>query len=168
MRYFILALLPWLAIFLQSTVFGIYSINGTVPDLVLIFISFFALINGAVKGTAYGFICGLLEDLFTGRFIGVNALSKALTAYVLGRMQAVVFKDNLVVGILTVLIATIINACSLFILSLIVFNVFHVDIGLITSLLYQCAYNMLLTVPLYIWYYNSSQHGLLRLTGSNR
>ncbi|WP_054692026.1 rod shape-determining protein MreD [Syntrophomonas palmitatica] len=167
MRYVVLALLPWLAIFLQSTVFSIYSINGTVPDLVLIFVSFFALINGAIRGTVYGFLCGMLEDLFTGRFIGVNALSKALTAYILGRIQTVVFKDNLLVGILTVLIATVINTFFLLLLSLMVFDVFHLDAGLITSLLYQSAYNMLLTVPLYIWYYGSSQHGLLRFNREN-
>jgi len=164
-RVFILILLPWLAIFLQSTIFSTYSIKGTVPDLVLVFVTFFALINGAEKGTVYGFLCGLLEDLVLGRFIGMNALAKAFTAYILGKVQGNVFKENLLVGVLGVLMATCINTLCMFLMSLAVLPVFHVDIGLVMGIIYQIIYNIILTVPLYLWYYNSSIYGRLRYDG---
>jgi len=164
-RLFILILLPWLAIFLQSTIFGTYSIKGTVPDLVLIFVAFFALINGAEKGTVYGFLCGLLEDLVWGRFIGINALAKALTAYILGKLQGNVFKENLLVGVVAVLVATCINAFCMFLMNLAVLPEFHLDMGLLMGIVYQIIYNVILTVPLYLWYYNSSIYGCLRYDG---
>lgn len=160
-RTFILILLPWLAILLQSTIFSKYSIKGTVPDLVLIFVTFFALINGAKKGTLYGFLCGLLEDLVVGRTIGMNALAKGVTAYILGKLQGNVFKENLLVGVLGVLVATGVNFLCMFLLSLLVLPVFHVDNRLALGVLYQIIYNIILTVPLYLWYYNSSIYGRL-------
>jgi len=160
-RIFILILLPWLAILLQSTIFSTYSIKGTVPDLVLIFVAFFALINGEKKATVYGFLCGLLEDLVLGRFIGMNALAKGLTAYILGKLQGNVFKENIMVGVLGVLLATCINTLSMFLMSLVVLPVFHMDLGLGMGIIYQIIYNIVLTVPLYLWYYNSSIYGRL-------
>lgn len=165
MRFLILFLLPYLALFLQSTLFNAYSIKGTIPDLVLIFVVFFALLNGAGKGTVYGFLCGLLEDLYVGRFIGLNALSKAITAYIVGRLQENVFKDNLLVAVVGVLVSTLINSVFLLIFSFMVTKINLFDIHIAFSLGFQCIYNMLLAAPLYVWYYNSSWDGLLKFTG---
>lgn len=165
MRFVLLALLPLLAIFLQSTLFASFSIKGTVPDLVLVFVIFYALLNGAGKGARYGLICGLLEDLYTGRFIGMNALSKTVTAYIIGRFQHRLFTDNVAVGIFSVIIGSLLNAFILTILALIYFSVFNITTSLFVHILYQILYNVLLTTPIYIWYYKSSKRGLLKDTG---
>lgn len=162
MRYIVLFLLPYIAIFLQSTIFSFYSIKGAIPDLVLVFVVFFALLNGAYKGTVYGFLCGLMEDLYMGRFIGINALSKGLTAYILGKLQGNVFKENIFVGVMGVFIGTILNSCFLFLLSIVSFETFHIDISMLFSIFYQGLYNILISAPIYIWYYNSSKKGILR------
>ncbi len=165
MRYFVLALLPFIAIFLQSTFFSTYSINGALPDLVLIFVVFFAFLNGEIKGAGYGFLCGLFEDLYLGRFIGISALSKALTGYIIGRLQVRFFNENLLAGLMVVFIGTVINTFFMFILGWTAFSVFNMDTSIISSVIYQGIYNMLLAVPIYIWYYNSSQRGVLSWTG---
>ncbi len=165
MRILVLILLPWLAIFLQSTFFSIYSIKGTIPDLVLVFVTFFALFNRVEKGTAYALFCGLLEDLYMGRFIGLNALSKGLIAYIIGRTQGNVFKENIFVGLFSVLLATVLNSLFLFLLSIVVFEVFHIDTSMLNSILYQAAYNAVVAVPIYIWYYNSAKGGVLKTPG---
>lgn len=164
-RYLILALLPFLALFLQSTLFATYTLGGAVPDLVLIFVTFYALMNSAGKGAVYGFFCGLLEDLFTGRFVGMNAISKALVAYLVGRYQVNVFKENIIVGVGTVAVATLLNSIILFIVSLGMSEIFHVDSGVLTTVIYQIIYNSVLSVPLYLWYYNSVKSGWLRYNG---
>jgi rod shape-determining protein MreD len=88
---------------------------------VLVFAIFYALLNGADKGARYGLICGLLEDLYTGRFIGMNAVSKSVTAYIIGRMQHRVFTENVAVGIISVVIGTLLNAILLLIIALVLF-----------------------------------------------
>jgi len=162
LRILVLVLLPWLAIFLQSTIFSFYNIKGTTPDLVLVFVTFFALFNSAKKGSGYAFFCGLLEDLYMGRFIGLNALSKGLTAYIVGKVQGNVFKENIFVGVLGVLVATVLNSLFLFLISIMVFDVFHIDTGMLYHILYQAVYNTIVAIPLYVWYYNSSNSGVLR------
>lgn len=166
MRYIILILLPFISIFLQTTVFSSFSMKGNIPDLVLIFVVFFALLNGSARNAAvYGFLCGLLEDLYIGRFIGLNALSKGITAYIIGILEGRVFKENLFVGIISVMIGTFINSLCLLILSLISYNVFHLDINIFPSIGYQTIYNILLAIPIYAWYYHSTKRGLLRPVG---
>lgn len=165
MRFILLALLPLLAIFLQSTLFASYSIKGAVPDMVLVFVIFYALLNGAEKGAKYGLICGLLEDLYTGRFIGMNALSKAATAYIIGKLQGRVFEENVAVGIIGVILGSLLNAFLLFILAFVYFAVFNIDRSLFINIIYQSFYNVVITTPIYLWYYQSSKRGLLKETG---
>ena len=165
MRYIMLFLLPCIAIFLQSTLFSFFSIKGALPDMVLIFVVFFALLNNVYKSTAYGFLCGLMEDLYMGRFIGINAIAKGLTAYIFGKLQGNVFKENIFVGIIGVFFATILNAICLFVLSIISFDTFHIDISMVYSVFYQIIYNVLVSAPVYIWFYNSSKEGIIRSVG---
>lgn len=167
MRYLILILLPFLSIFLQSTFFSTYTIRGALPDVILIFVVFFALLNGSKNAATYGFFCGLLEDLYMGRFIGINALSKGATAYLIGKLEGNVFKENIFVGITTVVFGTFINGILVFLLSFLIFQDLHFDSYLLISLLYQVGYNVLLAVPLYTWYYHSTQNGLLSTYGDN-
>ncbi|MDD3853594.1 MAG: rod shape-determining protein MreD [Syntrophomonadaceae bacterium] len=161
-RYVILALLPFLAIFFQSTLFSFYSIRGTIPDLVLMFVVFFALINGERRGTIYGFLCGLLEDLYMGRLIGLNALCKAIVGYSLGKMQGNVFKENMLVGVLGVLAGTIINSLVMLILIVLFSGAPAIENDFFVKVLFQCLYNLLLSVPVYFWFFNSSYNGVLK------
>ncbi len=131
------------------------------------FAVFYALLNAASRSATYGFFCGLLEDLYMGRFIGINALSKGITAYVIGRLQGNVFKENILVGVIAVLVGTVINSLLFIGLSLIVSDFYNADMGLFISIALQCLYNTIIAVPAYVWYYNSSHHGLLRKTGEN-
>ena len=162
MRFVILILLPFLAIFLQSTLFHSYSIKGTVPDLVLVFVVFYAMLHPSNKSAAYGFACGLLEDLFMGRVIGINAIAKAVTAFLLSKMQGNVFQENVLVGVMGVILGSIINAVILLILSLTSFVVFHFDPTIFMQVLYQILYNGILAAPIYFMYYRSSHRGWLR------
>ncbi len=165
MRFIVLILLPYIAIFLQSTLFGLYSIKGVKPDLVLIFVVFFALLNKINRGTVYGVLCGFLEDICLGRFLGMNALAKGITACIIGKLQGNLFKDNLLVGVAVVFGGTVINSFILFLLSIITIDVFHVGVNILTMVFYQSIYNMLMAAPLYIWFYNSSKSGVLKFCG---
>lgn len=165
MRQLILALLPITALYLQSTFFSTYSIKGTVPDVILIFVVFYALFNGSSKGAMYGLICGLLEDLYMGRFIGLNALSKAIVAYTVSRLQGNVFRENVMVGVVTVMLSTLLNCLILGLIALASFKVFNINSSILISVFYQTCYNTILAIPLYIWYYNSNRTGMLRATG---
>ncbi|MEA1961101.1 MAG: rod shape-determining protein MreD [Bacillota bacterium] len=162
MRLLILILLPFLAIFLQSTIFHSYSIKGTVPDLVLVFVVFYAMLSASNRSVGYGFACGLLEDLYMGRMIGINALAKALIGFIIKRFQGVVFKENIWVGIIAVVIGSLVNALILFVLSFTSFTVFHVDSHMFTRVFSQTLYNSLLAAPIYVIYYRIAYSDWMR------
>lgn len=162
MRIFMLILLPFLSLFIQSTFFSFYSIKGAVPDVLLIFVVFYALLNKSPQATFYGFLCGLLEDLYIGSMIGSNALAKGFTAYVISRLQVQVFKENLLVGILGVFIGTIINIALMVVISLAVQKSMVLDMALLVSIGFQLIYNTFLSAPTYLIYYNSSRSGWLK------
>lgn len=164
-KYIILAFLPLLAFFLQSTLFHHFSIKGSIPDMVLILVVFYALFRGGRRGTLYGLLCGLLEDLYMGHFIGVNMLAKGFTGYILGRAQGTVFKENLWVGIIAVVAGTLIN--SLVVAVLLLANGSMLELEVAYSILYQCLYNLLLAGPIYLWYYYSIYDRLFRMTGES-
>lgn len=162
MRRAILILLPILALFLQTNVFGALAWQETIPDILLIVVVFFAIFNGAQRGSIYGVCCGLLEDLYLGRFIGLNAVSKGITAYIIGRLQGNVFKENILVGVIGVLGGTLVNSFFIFIFSFSSFGSSQSIRFMVVSILWQLAYNTIVAVPLYNWYYHSSLHGLLK------
>jgi len=162
LRYFLLFLIPFLSIFLESTLFARFTLRGVVPDLILIFVVFFAIINGSRTGFGYGFLCGLFEDLYLGRFIGMNALAKGLSAYLIGKLEVNVFKDNLMVGFGGVLLATVFNSILMLLLALITMPDLAIDKFILLDLSGQLVYNGLLSIPFYIWYYRAARNGLLK------
>lgn len=64
------------------------------PDFPLLIVSYFALSNGAVRGSIVGFVVGFFQDLFNPSFLGLNALTKSLTGYALGRAGAQTEREN--------------------------------------------------------------------------
>lgn len=132
--------------------------------MLLILVIFFCLLGPRKKAPLYGFCCGLFEDLFMGRFIGLNAVSKAVTAFLMSYLQEKVFKENILVGMLAVLIGTVLNSGLVLLLSLFKFKGIHWDGSTLTTIAFQTLYNALLSGPLYIWYYNSTHYGVLRDT----
>jgi len=160
--YLVLGLLPLIAIFLESTFFQALAFNGVIPDLLLIFVIDYALLHGCKKGSIYGCICGLLEDLYLGRVIGINFLSKGLTAFVVGRFTTSVFKENTLVGVTGTFVGTVLNLLVMTFLAAINFQNFALDWALVKNVFWHIGYNTLLAAPVYILFYRSYRRGVLQ------
>ena len=80
--YPILIFFPVLVI--QTTIIPFISINGVIPDLIIILLVFYTLRNGQIYGTVLGFIYGLLFDLITGSLLGSSMLAKTLAGFTAG------------------------------------------------------------------------------------
>jgi rod shape-determining protein MreD len=79
-------LLSLLALLLQTTVARFLSIQGIVPDLVLLWIVYLAIRRGQIRATVAGFILGLTLDLVSGPdgMVGLAALTKTLAGFLAG------------------------------------------------------------------------------------
>jgi len=67
-------------------VLDLISIGGFKPDILLIFFIFIAVRKGPYIPIFIGFGVGLVQDLAGGGFIGLYALSKSVTGFVIGKI----------------------------------------------------------------------------------
>lgn len=82
--YLISILLFFPVLVIQTTVIPLISVNGIVPDLILILLVFYSLKYGQIYGTILGFVYGFLFDLITGSLLGSAMLSKTIAGFVAG------------------------------------------------------------------------------------
>ena len=109
MKYALLVFSAFIGIVLQDTVFNAISIAEGKPDIVLILVVFYALFHGHIHGGLLGMAFGLMEDLMTGRFIGLNAICKGLTGFIVGLMSERLYKNNFSIPVITVFVATFLH-----------------------------------------------------------
>lgn len=142
---------------LQATVVPMMAIDGVRPDILLIIVVSSALLLGKDQGIGIGFFAGLFQDLASGNIFGLNVLSKMVTGYLAGSMERNVFKENVLLPVMAVILATLINSlimmCTLFILGY--------EVYLMTTLLnmlYLTAYNALMAIPVHLLVYRVSRN----------
>ncbi len=114
MGYLLLYILAFVGLILQATLLSHFTVAGVKPDIILILAVFYSVLSGPKKGLFCGFSLGLLEDLYWGRFIGMNALSKGITAAFVGWIAEGAFCENLLVPIISVFVGTLFNQIIVF------------------------------------------------------
>ncbi len=105
------------AVILQVAVFNLFSVNGVVPNLVLIVVVAASIVRGPQFGATVGFIGGLLLDLAppADHIAGRWALALVLVAILAGRVRADARRSP-IAGLATVAVCSFI-ATSVFALS---------------------------------------------------
>jgi len=71
----------------QVVLTGLWPAAATFFDLPLIPVIYFAITRGPTWALLMGLGAGLLEDSLEGTLLGVNALSKSLVGYLVGRLS---------------------------------------------------------------------------------
>ena len=75
------------ALLLQTSVLGRLPLPGGAPDLLLVLVVAFALVEGPLSGTVTGFVAGVLADLGSDHEVGRTALVYTLVGYLAGLLQ---------------------------------------------------------------------------------
>lgn len=109
MHYLLLGLILPVSLILQSTLFEYIKIADVKPDLLLVTTIFYGLLYGKGPAARLGFIYGLIEDLFIGKYIGINGLTKMTVGYLIGLGESKIYKDHILVPILALFIGTIVH-----------------------------------------------------------
>jgi rod shape-determining protein MreD len=84
LKYFVPLFVFIPVVLVQLTVIPFISIQGVVPNLVLIAVVYFSISNGQIFGTVTGASYGLLYDLISGNLVGSNMLSKTVAGFIAG------------------------------------------------------------------------------------
>jgi rod shape-determining protein MreD len=104
---FALAGITVAGLILRSVFPRVLRFAWTAPDFLILLVVFNAMFRGPVSGGITGFLVGLVEDIFFGRFIGLNALAKCVAGVVTGYLTRSIFKENMWVPVINVLIGSL-------------------------------------------------------------
>jgi rod shape-determining protein MreD len=148
MRPLVWGLVLVLFLVLQATVLPLVAIGGVRPDIMLIATISTGLLLGREHGVGLGFFAGLLQDLASGNVFGLNLLAKTTVGYMSGLMERKVFKENILLPLLAVMLGTALHsAVSLFILFA---GGYKVDIAVeMANTLYLVGYNAVVAIPVH-------------------
>lgn len=117
--FFVLVI--FFTIFFQSSALNILVIAHIKPDLVLIVACYIGLYWGEKTGTCLGFLLGLLQDIFSGGLLGLNALTKTLFSYLCGKAGKRLNIKNMIIQVLLIAFSSLLEG----ILFLFVLRIFH-------------------------------------------
>lgn len=169
MRYFTMTILFLVSLILQSTVFSHLNIAGIKPDLVLVFIVFYALLNGPKEGALIGFVGGMLQDLLFGQDLGMNTVAKTVVGYTFGVLEKKIYKDNILIPMVALFLGTFLNETILYLLRFFsyVIRPTHGSVGSYLLafkgvIFYVAIYNACFAPFIYRRFYRSSHKGWLQ------
>jgi len=113
-----LAGLTFAGLVLRSVFPRVLRLAWTSPDFLLLLVVFNAMFSGHLRGGAAGFFIGLTQDLFFGRFIGLNALAKCVVGVAAGSQSRSVFRENVWVAAILVFLSSLLSQSIVFVFGL--------------------------------------------------
>ncbi len=122
MRYIIIGVIFLLAAVIQTNVLSYAEILGVKPNLFIIMITCFALLGGRVEGAIIGFIAGFIQDVVIANSIGGYTLLGMYLGLTVGALNRRFVKDNLLVGVMFVFLATLAYETVLYLAILLTFG----------------------------------------------
>ena len=98
--------LTLVVLFVVQTTLGIYiDVYSIAPDIIFVFAVCYSMYNFPVRSTVLCLVAGILADLYTGSYIGVNALLYMYIGLAISNFAASLIKKNIwtaTLGVLTV------------------------------------------------------------------
>jgi rod shape-determining protein MreD len=124
------AILIFAAIVLQVSVLPVHIADPFKPNLLILFVVFMGLREGPAWGTL-AFVLGLLHDVFSGLYLGLNAFSYLIIFLLLSLAADRLYTDRRSLMILGTFSATMVNG----LFSLLLLLLFSSSHGIYASLL---------------------------------
>lgn len=134
---------------LQTSLIPELSVNGIYPNLFLVVTCGISFLFGSTVGAVNGFCLGLLSDFNQGRCIGLYAFLSMYIGMVLGQFNKRFFKDNYIVAIVFIGLATIFYEFAVYIFALFAYGQGFQLFPLLGKTLMTALLNMIASVIIY-------------------
>ncbi len=137
-----------LIILLQSTIGESLRVFGVKPNLTLVFVICYAILEGSYKGAKAGLFAGVLTDLLMGRYIGFYGLIFMYCAIITAILNRNFHKENYLPVIFTSFLLSIVIESVIYIITRMSSDMNYVFI-LGKYIMIEAVYNMVLSMFFY-------------------
>lgn len=152
-KWLVWALLVFISLVLESSLFVHLTLFGAKPDLLLIYVVLIGMLQGRQEGAKKGFIIGLAEDIFLGRLIGSNALTKAVMGFFSGQVEEEIIKENPIIALFLVWVFSLVHHLFYGLLLILMGQGSSLGLDFLGTMLTFAVYNALLTLPIFPVFY---------------
>ena len=148
-RKIIVALMILISFLLQSTVFKALAIGSISPNLLVVLTSSFGFMRGKKEGLWVGFFCGLLEDIFYGRLLGMHAVMYMYIGYVNGYFNRIFYGEDIKLPIFLISVSELAYRLGTYSVMLLMRSRFAFFYYLTRIILPELVYTVILTLVFY-------------------
>lgn len=134
---------------LQTSVFHYFSINGIVPNFILIAICFYGYMRGENSGIIAGFFCGILLDVFYANNLGFHSIIFMYIGYFNGMLNHFVIEDDHKMPIFCVAVSDIVYSFITYCLQFLLVGKFDLGFYFLNVILPEFVYTIILALALY-------------------
>ena len=148
-RKIIVALMILISFLLQSTVFKALAIGSISPNLLVVLTSSFGFMRGKKEGLWVGFFCGLLEDIFYGRLLGMHAVMYMYIGYVNGYFNRIFYCEDIKLPIFLISVSELAYGLGTYAVMFLMRSRFAFFYYLTRIILPELVYTVILTLVFY-------------------
>lgn len=148
-RKITIALIIAVSFLLQSTVFKALSIGSISPNLLIIVTSSFGFMKGKKEGLWVGFFCGLLEDIFYGRLLGMHAMIYMYIGYANGYFNRIFYGEDIKLPLSLISASELVYGLGTYAIMFVMRSRFAFSYYLVRIILPELVYTIILTLVFY-------------------
>ena len=134
---------------LQGTVFKALSLGSITPNLMVILTSSFGFMRGKKEGMWVGFFCGLLEDIFYGRLLGMHAMIYMYIGYANGYFNHIFYGEDIKLPIFLISASELVYGLGTYTIMFVMRSRFAFSYYFFRIILPELLYTIVLTLFLY-------------------
>ncbi|MBR1552647.1 MAG: rod shape-determining protein MreD [Schwartzia sp.] len=136
---------------IQSSLLPLIAWHEISADLLLVAVVSVSFLRGSRAGVMFGFCAGLLQDLATGTFFGVDIFSKMVIGYGCGAFARHFFKEQYLLPVFSVLAASAANYFIVLMFMILLGYRFDWMEQISGLLLPMTAFNAVFALPVHFW-----------------
>ncbi|MCD8363138.1 MAG: rod shape-determining protein MreD [Lachnospiraceae bacterium] len=156
-RKIFIVLMILICFLLQSTVFQSLAIASISPNLLIVLVSSYGFMRGKREGMFVGFFCGLLEDIFYGRLLGMHALLYLCIGYANGYFNSIFYGEDIKLPIGLITVSELLYGLGTYAIMFLMRSRFAFSFYLRRIILPELLYTLVVTLFLYRFVYRMDQ-----------
>lgn len=135
--------------FLLQTIGFLGVVGNTIPNIILVVIASIGFLLGRKYGLIFGFIGGLMIDIFFGSIIGFYALLYMYVGFMNGFFKKVLFTEDIKLPILLIFASDIVYAHACYIFIFLLKGDFRYSYYLLSVILPEVVFTFVIAVLVY-------------------